>query len=99
MIIKNIIIVFFTVSLVGYVAYLKIKEQFFVEKATCSNETCVRFCCTTNCDFELKTTNLENAKALENKTFEPIDGRLCPRKLQNDDPWKFEEVNDFLLYS
>ena len=82
-------------SLIGYVAYLKIKEQYLVEKVTCSNETCVRFCCISNCDFQLKTT-LANATALENKTFEPIDGRLCKEKFENTDPWKFEEVKLFL---
>lgn len=83
--------------LIGYVAYLKIKEQYLVEKVTCSNKTCVRFCCfSADCDFKVDTT-LENTKALENKDITSIDGSLCQDKFENSDTWKFEEVKHCFL--
>lgn len=91
MIIKNIIIVIFSLSLVGYVVFLKIKEHYLVERVTCSDEACVRFCCISDCNFQFNTS-LKNVKALENRNFTPIDGRLCRVQLKNDDPWMFKEV-------
>lgn len=78
--------------MVGCVVFILIKNFFGVEKVTCSNEPCIRFCCISKCnESQSNITFLEEAKELKNETITSIDGRLCSKKKQTNVAWEFEK--------